>query len=304
MQQTTPGTVRQEWFDSELRARLSRLEGELALAGQSADDGSVRGRQLEDVRSKLTDIPKIEDQATCLLVIHEIEAELCLLKPDDLLYPTWTRLRERLSYRFTADRRHAWQSDISRLISPEGEVLKKPDLRQRLRQLTLELHESATGYNRLAEERATVVRGVNKLGLKFIVVFLVMLLICFAAPTISCTHSFLAPISMAASIFAGCTGATFSRLTTIRSERTRYEFVETFKLDLWARVSLGAASAVIIGAALLSGVLPIRLPEDEASRLGFYVTFGFAGGFSDRLLNQTLARIIGARAPRSREDAG
>ena len=304
IQRMTSGNVHQEWFDTELRARLSRLESELAQARQAPKGGSVSGRQLDAVANRLEGIPKIEDQGECFLVVHEIEAELCLLKPDDLLFPTWTRLRERLSYRFTPDRRYAWKSDISRHFSPEGEVLQNLALRQRLRQLTLELHESATGFNRLADERASVVCGVNKLGIKLIGISLVLLLTCFTVPVMSLPHSFIAPISLTQSIVAGCMGATFSRLTTIRAERARYEFVGTFKLDLWARVCLGAVSALIIGAVMLSGFFPIRLPDDETSRLAFLVVFGFVAGFSDRMLNQTLSRVIGARAPESRADAG
>ena len=89
-----------------------------------------------------------------------------MFKPAELLYPTWIRLRENL-YRFDKRRRDAWDADITERISADLQE-KEPDklrlLRQRLRQLTLELQESALRFNRLNEERAAVTREVIDFG--------------------------------------------------------------------------------------------------------------------------------------------
>ena len=61
----------------------------------------------------------------CLLVVHEVEAELCMLKPAALLYPTWTRLRENL-YRFDEGRREAWKADIESRIQADLTTSRRP----------------------------------------------------------------------------------------------------------------------------------------------------------------------------------
>ena len=286
-------------FDAEFDARLSRLHSELTQAKQlTTGGGTADDKQLRNAEDRLADIPKLKDLDQCVLAVHEVEAALCMLKPDDLLYPTWIRLRGNL-YRFDRDRRDAWKDDISRLISPDGEILQNKTLRQRLQQLTLELQESAARYNRLAEERSTVTCSIYKLGLVLIAIIVVLLSICFAVSAMQITRPCLVLISLASSVLAGGMAAVFGRLTTIRAERTRYEFSTMFRWDMAARVCLGAVSALFVSAALLSGFFPIKVPDEATMRLAFLVVFGFAAGFSDRLFNQTLSKVIGARASRS-----
>ena len=287
--------------DSELDARLSRLQSELMQVRSDSHGDTGLAQQFKDVERRLADIPTLSDHGQRILAIHQVEAALCMFKLEHSLYPTWTRLRDSL-YRFSKDRREAWKGELSPLFSPEGKVLHSDIVRHRLRQLTLELNEAAARYNRLAKERAAVTREVNKLGILIITLALAILLVAFAISGMNIGLPWLLPISLLSSMAAGCMGATFGRLTTIRSERARYAFSTIFKWDMWARVCLGAVSALFVAAALYSGFFPIGVPDPPVQRLAFFVIFGFAAGFSDRLFNQTLEKIIGSRASRRPTD--
>ena len=287
--------------DAELDARLSRLRSELAQAMQLTAQGERLDERLQEIQLRLEEVSTLEDHGQRVLAIHEVEAELCLLKPEVLLYPTWVRLRETL-YRFDEGRRDAWKEDISSLISINGQIVQEETVRQRLRQLTLELQESASRYNRLNEERATVTRDVNRLAIWIISILLVLLVVCFMISTFEIPSWASTLMSLGSGVLSGGMGAVFSRLKSFRSERVRYEFSQLFRSDMGARACLGACAALFVVSMLLSGFFPIKLPDDAPARLGFFVAFGFGAGFSDKLFNDTLSKIIGSRAPRSKGD--
>ena len=210
--------------DSELNARLSRLRSEVAQArGAGADSDSVDG-VLGEFESRLKEAEKLahrtadgssqgsELKEECLRIAQEVEAELCMFKPAELLYPTWIRLRENL-YRFDKRRRDAWDADITERISADLEE-KEPDklrlLRQRLRQLTLELQESALRFNRLNEERAAVTREVIDFGVLLVCVFAVLLVACLTLSTYTITDAVSMLVYLVAGMSAGGMGAVFS----------------------------------------------------------------------------------------------
>lgn len=286
--------------DSELDARLSRIASEISEVRRLGDADEAYRQGAVELEQRLSDIDTQHDHAKRVLAIHEIEAMLCMYKPGELLYPTWIRLRGSL-YRFDKDRRAEWERELGEMFGEgeEGGGGRREIVRQRLRQLTLELQESAARYNRLANERAGVTRDVNKFGILLIVVFLATLVACFALSDISICSTAKLAIMLIACAAAGGMAATFGRLTTIRKERVRYAFAQTFKWDMGARACLGAVSAVFVAAGLLSEFLPIDVPEETTKRLFFLVLFGFGAGFSDRLFNQTLERVIGSRGPRA-----
>ena len=284
--------------DPELDARLSRIASEISEVRRLGKADETTGQGIVEIEQRFSGVATQQDHEKRLLAVHEIEAMLCMLKPEPLLFTTWIRLRDSL-YRFDKDRRTSWQHDVSEMFSESGVTGESEIVRQRLRQLTLELQESAARYNRLANERAAVTRVVNRFGIFLITMFLVTLILCFALSNLQVCSSLILAVMLIACAVSGGMAATFGRLTTIRRERVRYSFAQTFKWDMGARACLGAVSAVFLAAALLSGFLPIDVPEDATKRLFFLVLFGFGAGFSDRLFNQTLERVIGSRAPRT-----
>ena len=178
--------------DAELQARLSRLRSELAESRRAPADGKSLDSRLDEVERRLGEAEKLATSAAdgssgiaddlknkCLVAVHEVEADLCLFKPAALLYPTWTRLQDSL-YRFEQVRREAWKEDMARLVQAYVDEPSSDTLRQRLRQLTLELHESAGRFNRLAEERAGVTWEVIKLGVKLLCGFVPLLVVCLS----------------------------------------------------------------------------------------------------------------------------
>ena len=295
------GSREREPVDAELDARLSRLRSELAQAMQLTPQELRPDEGLHEIELRLEEIPTLQDPGQRVIAIHETEAKLCLLKPETLLYPTWVRLRENL-YRFDKGKRDAWKEDISRLILENGDTVREENLRQRLRQLTLELLESAARFNRLNEERAKVARDVDILAIWIISILLALLVACFTISTFEVPSWASMLMSLGSGVLSGGMGAVISRLKSVRSERTRYEFSELFKSDMGARACLGAGAALFVVSVLLSGAFPIELPDSAQARLGFFVSFGFAAGFSDKLLFDTLAKVIGHRAPRSKND--
>ena len=103
--------------DAELHARLSRLRSELVQSRRAVADKALLVGRLDEVERKLAEVEKLVERTTdrssgvaddlkdkCVLTVHEVEADLCMLKPAELLYPTWTRLRENL-YRFDEGQR-------------------------------------------------------------------------------------------------------------------------------------------------------------------------------------------------------
>lgn len=274
------------------------------------DEVEKRLREAERLATSASDeSSSVEDDLKnkCLVAVHEVEAELCLFKPAALLYPTWIRLQDSL-YRFEQGRREAWKEDIAHLVQSdvdEVDELSSDTLRQRLRQLTLELHESAGRFNRLAEERAGVAWEVIKLGVKLLCGFVPLLVVCLslsitAAPGVDSTV-----LSLVGGVSSGAAGAVLSRLSTLREERRRDEFTSILKLDMVRRACIGSTAALFVGAALLSGSLTFfSLPDESLARVALFVVLGFAAGYSDRWFNEMLSRVIGPRAASSPRDRG
>ncbi len=310
-------TTRGSPADAELQARLSRLRSELAQSRLAPPDGKSLDSGLDEVEERLREAERLATSAAdgssgigedlknkCLVAVHEVEADLCLFKPAALLYTTWIRLQDSL-YRFDQVRREAWKEDIARLIQPDVDELRSETLRQRLRQLTLELHESAGRFNRLAEERAGVTLEVIKLGVGLLCGLVPLLVVCLSlsitvAPGVDSTL-----LSLVAGVLSGAAGAVLSRLRTLRDERTRDEFTSIFKLDMVRRACIGSTAALFVSAALLSGSLKFfSLPDESIARVALFVVLGVAAGFSDRWFNAMLSRVIGTRAGSSPRDRG
>lgn len=299
-------------IDHELHARLSRLRSELAQA-RAADETGAFGdgldylasvlKEADRLAAKVTD-PRTEHRedvkAMCVLAVHEVEAELCMFKPPELLYPTWIRLRESL-YRLDYRRRKAWNSAIEELASPHVEEWKPERLRalrQRSRQLTLELHESALRYNRLHEDREKVMREVLHLGLRFLWFFLVSVFTCLTLSTFPISDWRMTLLSLMAGASGGGMGAVFSRLTKPRDEKLRKKFRRILKSDMTWHVSVGFGSGLLVVAIVLSGRLFV-LPDVSIEQVALLVLGGFGAGYSDKLRNLMLYRVIGARSSHS-----
>lgn len=303
--------------DAELQARLSRLRSELAQSRSAPADGRSLDSRLDEVEKRLREAERLATSADdgsssvaddlknkCLVAVHEVEAELCLFKPAALLYPTWIRLQDSL-YRFEQGRGDAWKEDIAHLVQADVDELSSDTLRQRLRQLTLELHEAAGRFNRLAAERAGVTLEVIKLGVKLLCGFVPLLVVCLslsitAAPGVDSTV-----LSLVGGVSSGAAGAVLSRLSTLREERRRDEFTSILKLDMVRRACIGSTAALFVGAALLSGSLGFfSLPDESLARVALFVVLGFAAGFSDRWFNEMLSRVIGPRGASSPRERG
>ena len=293
-------TDQEQTRDHEKDARLSRLRSEFNSTKPVIDPVGPLAQRLNAIERRLVEIDQQTESDEYLLAIHEVEAELCLLKPYALLYPTWLRLRSSL-YRFDNHRREAWIADMSRLLpaDPNSDPGEVP--RQRLQLLTLELQESAARYNRLAEERASVIRPVNILGVWMVLIGLVALI-----PSITSSTTVPKPynlvLALIATSLAGGIGAVISRLRTIKRERTRREFSTTLLLDMGSRVCVGATAALFVASVLLAGFLRLPLLDNPTAFVMTLVMLGFASGFSDRFFIATLGRVIGERAPRARTD--
>ena len=286
--------------DREKDARLARLRTEFASTKRLADPEGPLAERLDAIEQQLVRIDEQTEADEYLPAIHEVEAELCLLKPYPLLYPTWLRLRDSL-YRFDKHRREAWIADISRLLSSDADSDPGEVTRQRLQLLTLELQESAARYNRLAEERADVIRRVNKLGGWMLFGGLIVIILSITFSTTAAKPADLV-FSLMATILAGGIGAVISRLRTIKRERARYEFSTTLMLDMGSRVCVGATAALFVASVMLSGFLRLPLPDDPTAFVMTLVMLGFASGFSDRFFSATLERVIGERAPKSQAE--
>ena len=275
-----PATERASRDDAELYARLSRLRSEVAQCRRTPADRALVDGRLDEVERKLGEVEELAESATdrgsgvannwqdkCFLIVHEVEAELCMLKPAALLYPTWTRLRENL-YRFDEGQREAWKADIASRIQADIDEPSSDTLRQRLRQLTLELHESAARYNRLVEERAEVTREMIKLGVILVSVFAGLAAACVTLSTWPAPGAGATLVSLVAGAASGGMGAVFSRLRTLRDERTRREFEDILKWDMGLRACIGVQRCAVRGccaAVGLAGRFPTPGRQDGAS---------------------------------------
>ena len=302
--------------DAELDARLSKLRSEFAQAkgvvvesSREALDGLERRLdEAEGLTRRTTDDPSgppadwLALKHERMRIAHEVEAELCMFKPFELLYPTWTRLRQSL-YRFDdKGRRDAWDRDISERISASSVVSVDADremaLRQRLRQLTFELEESAGRFNRLSDERAAATRAVMALGAVLAALFGAIVVTCIVLAADSAPPPL---VLLIAGIAAGGMGAVFSRVAAPRDERTRPQFAGLVRWDMLVRVCIGAGAALLVTATLLSGKV-FKLPEGGVAQAAYVVVFGFGAGFSDRFFKSMLAQAIGTRRGRSSGD--
>ena len=298
--------------DAELGARLSRLRSELTQARRRGEDDDSFRDALQEVERRLEEAERLaegmagsnaleSDKDACLRAVEEVEAEMCLVKPAELLYPTWIRLREKL-YRFDEERQNAWRDDVSARLSSTQEELDPslaPPLRQRLRQLTLELRESALGFNRLNQERTAVRRKVIDLGVWLIASFGALLLLCLTLSMWVDDAKLATLVSLLTGIAAGGMGAVFSKFGTHRVERERTEFTDIFKSDLRLHVAFGTGTALLVTAVLLSEKL-FPLPTESLGQAAYLAAGGFGAGFSDRLWKNMLKDVIPMRGRGSR----
>ncbi|MYA60130.1 MAG: hypothetical protein F4X40_06185 [Chloroflexi bacterium] len=304
-------------IDDELNARLSRLRSEL-LQARALAEGEAFRIELEQVENHLDEAEALAEKATkvnandaseikekCLLLVQDVEAGLCLVKPAELLYPTWIRLRERLRYRFGKERREAWISDVGdRFTGEEVEELdprRLQTLRQRLRQLTLELGEAASSYNRLNNERSKVTSDVIGLAVRLLCVFAVSVIACLTISHCVKPGWTLTLVSSVATVSAGGMGAVFSRLRTLQDERLRKQFTKIFRSDLLLRVGVGSGAALLVAAIVLSGRF-FALPKTQIEQVAVLVALGFAAGFSERVWKVMLSQATGRSSRLSSKD--
>ena len=302
-------------FDEELFARLARLRSELNQSRQPSKNAQSIYVQLDDLERRLDKAEEIAqsladtgtrtamgEKAKCLLVVNNLEAELCLAKPTDLLNPTWIRLCEKL-YRFEERKREAWKKEVAKCISEDADESSSNVLRQMLRQLTLELHESAARFNRLNEERATVMRFVYKRGGLLVSACLAPVILCITLSSCPLPPAVATLLSLLAGASSGGMGAVFSWHQTLQEVRKRPAFEDLLKADVFLRTVIGFGAALIVTAVLLSESLPfIRLPEEPIPKIALVVVFGFGAGFSNRWFTVMLSQVIGTRAPSSPRD--
>jgi len=273
-------------FDREYLVRCERLKSELGQPRDGIDSG-----RLKALRDELEDLIKLDagrPSEAHVAAVVKIDAELCIYKHKDLLYPTYLRLVGKL-YRFKEPRRSAWESDLKRLIADQK---KEDTLRQRLRQLTFEASEDAESYNRIAAERADVYWSLLWTGVLFLIVALLAIvpaILLFKGEGPKFVH-WLVP-----SVLAGAIGAITTTLIGIYDEeKPRPEYKGTLQLQVFVRGVLGIVYAAVVYVAVWCRVLPIALPteKDPDIQFAFYLALGFAAGFSDKLFGKTISKFI------------
>jgi hypothetical protein len=273
----------QETADRAYLARIGRLKSEL---NQSRT--GVPNPELDNLMTQLDALENAHPSDNEVLAVQRIEGELCLYKPLVLLYPTYLRLTERF-YRFDPDRRAAWQADLKRLMPDASTVKEENTVRQRLRQLTLELYEEAESYSRTALEKSRVIRNLTAAGIALLAVLILFewLMISYAlqnAPT------FKGWLSM--SLLAGAIGAATSLLSSIGSEKVREEYFMALLVQMAVRTLIGIVYALVVYAGVSSDTIPIRVPSGLEKEIAFYILLGFFAGFSDKLFGQTLRQFL------------
>jgi hypothetical protein len=270
--------------DREYLARRERLCSEIEQARQL---GEVE--KLDALSQALKTLSSDRPTHTDLLIILKAEAELCMLKPASLLYPTFLRLQSRF-YRFDPERRALWEADLKRLLPNSNTIVEEDVLRQRLRHLTYELNEEAEAYNRLTEERSRVVRHLT-IGAIF------LLLVLLAIEVVVIRRLPAGPLSfeetLIPGLLAGALGALTSATGSIAEERSarRQEYWWTLQVQLAIRTILGGVYALVVLAAVSSQLIPMTIPKTEAL-LAFIFVLSFVAGFSDKLFGQTVSQLI------------
>jgi hypothetical protein len=268
--------------DREYLVRRERLLSEIEQSKQGCRNHDALQALAQNLSALSNNRPDPHD----LLVVQKVEAELCLVKPVALLFPTTLRLRSRF-YRFDPDRRATWEADLKRLL-PDASTVKEEDvLRQRLRHLTYELNEEAEGYNRRSLQKSRVVRNLTIAG----IILLFLLLFCeIRAVPKQLSNSFdqwLIP-----GLLAGALGSNTSAIVAIADETARKEeFFWTLVVQLVVRTTLGAVYAFMVLAAVSSQLVPLA-PSKPEILLPFVLALSFVAGFSDKLFGQTVSQLI------------
>ena len=199
--------------DREYLARRERLRSEIEQFRQIGN-----GEKLDALAQDLCAIRSSRPGPNDLLVLIKVEAELCMLKPASLLYPTSLRLRSRF-YRFDSNRRALWEGDLTRLLPDANTIVQEDVLRERLRHLTYELNEEAEAYNRLSEEKTEVVRKLTIAGICIIVVLLITVVI--LVQQLPTEGPLVFDRLLAAGLLTGALGAITSAAGSIADERAR-----------------------------------------------------------------------------------
>jgi len=271
--------------DTEYLIRRERLKSEVEQSRGSPSGAQAKLDQLYQELGSLSDEgPTKQD----LLVVQKVEAELCLYKPKELLFPTYTRLKSKL-YRFDPDRCEAWLADLKRLFPDNHTTSDEAMCRQRLRQLTFELFEEAEAFNRLSRERSRVLRNLIMTGV-------VMLALLSLSGWLVYRHPPESPDSfvhwLMATCIAGAIGAAVSSLASIRQEKQRDDYQSTLQWQMISRAVLGLIYAMLVYSATFSNVVPLKYPTEANAQGPFFLALGFIAGFSDKLFGQTVSQFI------------
>lgn len=271
--------------DTEYLARCQRLKSEIEQSKPSGIDVNAKLDSLnEELNSLKNKAPSKED----LITVTKIEAEVCLFKPVDLLFPTYQRLKSKF-YRFDQGRSTAWQADL-RIFFPDSQTVKSEGMaRQRLRQLTYELFEEAESYNRTAEEKSGVIFNLTAVGSVLLVILLSVVWCSITNPP---QNALIFPRSLATILSVGAVGALTSTLSSIGREKARFEYLRTLIVQMIVRALLGSVYALVVYAAVAAQYLPIKIPTTSTDQLALFVLLAFAAGFSDRLFGQTVSQLI------------
>ncbi|MTK63122.1 MAG: hypothetical protein F8N15_00920 [Methanobacterium sp.] len=289
---------RNESPDREFLVRRERLKSEISQARLISLDSA-----LDLLEQYLDGLTSVRPTPADLLTLQKVEAELCLFKPTELLYPTLLRFKSRL-YRCDPDMRTAWEADLKRLMPGESQISDERALRQRLRHLTYELNEAAEAFNRTSVEKSRVVRSLTAVGCLLIVLLIAIIEVIASndgwPPGPVLLSHWLIPGTL-----AGALGATTTATTAISNETARREeYLYTLMMQLLLRTALGAVYALVVLAAASSKFIPIMTPSSETSVM-FALVLGFVAGFSDKLFGQTVSQLIiksSGSSPRSERD--
>ena len=270
--------------DEELVERINALRSEIDLvvaAGKPPAGFAAVKQDFEKIHNEEKFKPDV------MATLRRLEAEMCLYKPKELLYPTAVRLRDRM-YRLSEVMRAAWTKDLDRLFPDETKIVEEPVARTRLRQLSYEVARAAESYSRLAAKKAKWYRDLIFASIATIAAALSALV--YVEGKVTLGESFENTVLYMA--IGGVSGAAASVASTQLKEKAREELFWTQVLQMGLRCGLGALYAIVVFSAIWGAVIPVSAPEDETRRPAFFFVVAFAAGYTDRLLHESLSRIL------------
>ena len=299
-------------IDDDLLRRIDSVHSGLAQArihaGQWDDPARARAAEaLNELGSCLERARHAQTSSTeRLRLITQVDAELCLYEPRELLKADRVRIEDRF-FRLSETARAKWTAILGEYKANTG---NEHEYRQLLRSLTYEVAQAGANFERLTSARRKALVWITAwtagaflvLGFLFFEVFSASVS-AIGASSAAALDAMVRALSASTEtswsspllsfLLAGMLGAMiFVFQSVLQEEKLRPENILVLVLNILIRVGFGAVYAFVAVVGVLTEFLPLKLPSGGEQAFMFLTLIAVAAGLSDKLFGEVIGKLM------------